>query len=51
MGDAAPPIFAARAIPRTRALEKFESAGRFRSRGYLALASRKKSIMYMGLPE
>lgn len=33
MGDAAPPTLAASAIPNTRALEKFESAGRLRSRG------------------
>ena len=33
MGDAAPPMLAARAIPRMRALEKFESDGRLRRRG------------------
>ena len=36
IGDAAPPIFAARAIPKTRALEKLESTGRFRNMGYPA---------------
>ena len=33
MGEAAPPILEERAIPRIRALEKFESAGRLRSSG------------------
>jgi len=36
MGEAAPPTLAARAIPRMRALEKRESEGRFRRRGYVA---------------
>lgn len=33
IGDAAPPTLAASAIPRTRAFEKCESGGRFRSSG------------------
>ena len=33
MGDAAPPMFAARAMPRIRALEKLESDGRLRRSG------------------
>lgn len=33
IGDAAPPIFAARAIPRISALEKLESDGRLRRSG------------------
>ena len=35
IGEAAPPIFEARAMPRMRALEKLESEGRLRSRGLL----------------
>lgn len=34
MGEAAPPIFEASAIPSMSAFEKLESAGKFRSRGY-----------------
>lgn len=34
MGDAIPPMFAARAMPRIRARENLESEGRFRRRGY-----------------
>lgn len=34
MGEAAPPMLEARAIPRMRALEKFESDGRLRRSGY-----------------
>ena len=34
MGEAAPPMFEASAIPRIRALGKLESAGRLRRRGY-----------------
>ena len=34
MGEAAPPILEARAMPRIRALEKLESEGRLRSSGY-----------------
>ena len=34
MGEAAPPMLEASAIPRMRALEKFESEGRFRRRGF-----------------
>ena len=33
MGDAMPPILDASAMPRINALEKLESAGRFRSNG------------------
>lgn len=33
MGDAAPPMLAARAMPRINALQKFESDGRFRRSG------------------
>lgn len=35
IGDAAPPILDASAIPRISALEKFESAGRFLSMGWI----------------
>ena len=35
MGEAAPPILEARAIPRMRALEKLESEGRLRRSGWL----------------
>lgn len=35
MGDAAPPILEARAIPRMRALEKLESEGRLRRSGWI----------------
>lgn len=34
IGEAAPPIFEASAIPSMSAFEKLESAGRFRSSGY-----------------
>ena len=34
MGEAAPPIFDARAMPRIKALEKLESAGRLRRIGF-----------------
>lgn len=34
MGEAAPPIFDARAIPNIRALEKRDSDGRLRSIGF-----------------
>ena len=34
MGEAAPPMFAARAMPRIRAFEKLESDGRLRSSGW-----------------
>ena len=33
IGEAAPPMLAARAMPRMRAFEKFESDGRLRRRG------------------
>ena len=35
MGEAAPPMLEARAIPRMRALEKLESEGRLRRSGWL----------------
>ena len=35
MGEAAPPMLEARAMPRMRALEKLESEGRLRRSGYL----------------
>ena len=41
MGDAAPPMFEARAMPIMRAFEKLESDGRFRRRG---CSSYQKSI-------
>lgn len=34
MGEAAPPILEARAIPRMRALEKLESEGKLRRSGW-----------------
>ena len=34
IGEAAPPILEARAIPRMRALEKRDSEGRLRSKGW-----------------
>ena len=34
IGEAAPPMFEANAMPRMRALEKSESPGKFRSNGY-----------------
>ena len=40
IGDAAPPMFDARAIPKSRALVKDESAGRLRRRGYELLDGR-----------
>lgn len=40
IGEAAPPMFDARAMPRIRALGKLESVGRLRSSGYVALVSR-----------
>ena len=39
MGEAAPPILEARAIPRMRALEKLESDGRLRRSGWLTSQS------------
>lgn len=35
MGEAAPPILEARAMPRMRALEKLESEGRLRRSGWI----------------
>lgn len=35
MGEAAPPMLEARAMPRIRALEKLESEGRLRSSGWV----------------
>ncbi len=38
MGEAAPPMLEARAMPRMRALEKRESDGRLRSIGWLEVS-------------
>ena len=42
IGEAAPPMFAARAMPRISALEKLESDGRLRRSGYKARGVREK---------
>lgn len=39
MGEAAPPMFEASAMPRMRALEKSESLGRFRSKGCQSIST------------
>lgn len=44
MGEAAPPMLDARAIPRMRAFEKLESDGRLRRRG-LQTIRRSPSIL------